>query len=438
MSSKKTIAIIGAGFAGTALAKALEKQLPDDYKIALLSKDNFITYNPLLAEVVGASIPPAHAVAPVRQIVKKSYFYMVDVTDIDYENRIIYYLGEGSGEIHYEHLVFACGTRAATSLVPGMQNHALPLKTLGDALFLRNRIMVRLEQAELQPDPELRKWLTSFIVIGGGFSGVEVAGEMQDLLRSSLRYYHNLNPEDCKVTLLHSRDCLLQELPESLGKLAQLRMSGDGIDVRTNTRVKRITDRGVILAPGANNEDDTEQTISAGTVINTIGTQPNPLITATPFDKEKGRLCTNPDMSVKSAVNVWALGDCAAILNTNSNRTCDPTAQFADRQGKALAKNIAARVTGQPTKPFGFTPLGALSTIGHNKAVAEVLHMKFSGLIGFLMWRAVYLIKIPTMARKARLFLEWNWDLFFSQDIVYLRFARSSREKPIRKAETSN
>lgn len=424
MSDKKIIAIIGAGFAGTALAKALEKRLPDDYKIALLSKDNFITYNPLLAEVVGASIPPAHAVAPVRQIVKKSHFYMVDVTDIDYDNRIIYYLGEGSGEIHYEHLVFACGTRAATSLVPGMQNHALPLKTLGDALFLRNRIMVRLEQAELQPDPELRKWLTTFIVIGGGFSGVEVAGEMQDLLRSSLRYYHNLNAEDCNVILLHSRDCLLQELPESLGKLAKLKMGGDGIDVRTNTRVKRITDRGVVLV----SEDDADEIIAGGTVVNTIGTQPNPLILATPFEKQKGRLLTHPDMTVKGQTNVWALGDCADILNTDSNRTCDPTAQFADRQGKALAKNIAAKIKGEPTTPFGFTPLGALSTIGHNKAVAEILRMKFSGLIGFLMWRAVYLIKIPTLARKARLFLEWNWDMFFSQDIVYLRFARSARD----------
>jgi len=301
----------------------------------------------------------------------------------------------------------------------------LPLKTLGDALFLRNRVLLRLEQAELQGDLELRRRLTSFIIIGGGFSGVEVAGEIADLLRSSLRYYHNVKSEDCRITLLHSRDHILPELSASLGKFARSKMEADGVEIRTNTRVVKITARGVILAGNS----EFPEILAAGTVINTIGTTPIPLVENLPCEKVKGRIVTNPDMSVPGYDGVWSLGDCAWVPNTSSpNNTCDPTAQYANRQGKALAGNITARLQGGPTRPFKFVPLGAFSSIGHNKAVAEILSMKLSGLIGFLLWRAVYLIKIPTFARKARLFLEWNWALFFPQDIVHLRFARSGRE----------
>lgn len=424
----KHIVIIGGGFAGTALARKLERQIPETHRLILISKDNFITYNPLLAEVVGASIPPAHAVAPVRQIAPKTRFYMVNVTDIDVENKEIHYLGEGSGVIAYDQLIVACGTDAAVDLVKGMSDYALPLKTLGDALFLRNRIMIRLEQAELQRDPVLRKWLMTFVIIGGGFSGVEVAGEIQDLLRSSLRYYHNIAEDDCKVILLHSRATLLQELPESLGVIAAQKMRHDGIDIITNTRVSRVTDRGVQLS----GDTDLPKLISAGTVINTIGTRPNKLVELLDVEKVKARIKVNPDMSVPDRDGIWALGDCAAVPNISyGGELCAPTAQFADRQGKLLAGNIVARLQGEATRPFEFVPLGLLSTIGHNKAVAEVIGMKFTGLIGFLMWRGVYLMKIPTLARKARLFLEWNWDLFFAQDIVYLRFSRSKRKPSV-------
>lgn len=420
----KNIVIIGGGFAGTALAKGLERHLPDGYRLLLLSQDNFITYNPLLAEVVSASIPPAHAVAPVRQIARHTRFYMVNVTGVDFESKEIHYLGEGSGTIPYEHVVFACGTLANVDLVRGMADFGLPLKTLGDALFLRNRIMVRLEQTELNENPETRRWLMTFAIIGGGFSGVEVAGEINDLLRSSIKYYHNLTSADVRVILLHSGDCLLPELPSDLGAFARRKMEQDGIDVRLNARVERVRDNGVVLC----SEGDLERVLGAGTIVNTIGTSPNPLIEALDLPRDRGRIRVAGDMSVPGLDGVWALGDCAMVPNARDARASPPTAQFADRQGKALARNIAARLAGRPTRAFSFRALGALSTIGHNKAVAKVLGLHFSGLIGFMLWRGFYLLKIPTLGRKVRLFLEWNWEMVFPQDIVYLRFVRSRRK----------
>ncbi|MFB3046453.1 MAG: NAD(P)/FAD-dependent oxidoreductase, partial [Acidiferrobacterales bacterium] len=257
------IAILGGGFAGTTLARRLERRVPDSYRIALLSKNNFITYSPLLPEVVGASILPGHVVAPIRQMTKRTQFYMVRVTDIDLDRREIHYLGEGSGIIHYDQLVLAYGMVANLDTVPGMAKRGLPLKTLGDALFLRNRVMVCLERADLQSNTEARRWLTTFVVVGGGFSGVEVAGEITDFLQAAVRYYPQIDRQDCRVVLLHGQERILPELSPALSAFALRKMRKRGIDIRLNTLVTKIEDQCVVLDAG--------ERISGGTVISTIG-----------------------------------------------------------------------------------------------------------------------------------------------------------------------
>jgi NADH:ubiquinone reductase (H+-translocating) len=416
----RTIAIVGGGFAGATLAARLERRLPADWQIVLLSRDNFITYNPLLPEVVGASLLPGHVIAPLRQITKRTRVCMVQVTEIDLAERTVHYLGEGSGRVRYDELVLACGQGANLALVKGMARYALPLKTLGDALFMRNRAIVRLEQAELQPDRELRRWLTSFVVIGGGFSGVEVAGGLADFLRACKRFYKSL--DDVRVHVVHSGDHLLPELSPALGRFAERKMRAQGIDVRLNARCVRVDDRGVTLDKG--------ELVSAGTVICTIGTAPNPLIAALPLPKIRGRLEVAPDMSVPGSPGLWALGDCAAVPNARDGKISPPTAQFAERQARQLAANIARKVRGEPTRPFAYKPMGQLSAIGHNKAVAEVCGIKLAGFVAWLMWRGVYLLKIPTLGRKVRLFLEWNWAMFFPPDISHLGYARTRRVAP--------
>jgi NADH dehydrogenase len=419
----KNLVIVGGGFAGITLAQRLEHRLPPQWKLTLVSQENFITFNPLLPEVVGASILPGHVIAPHRQMIHCSNVCMAQVTEIDYEAKQVHYLGEGSGVLKYDQLVLACGVNANLDLVKGMSQHALPLKTLGDALFLRNRIVSRLEQAELQPNAEARRWLTTFVVIGGGFSGVETAGVLTDFLRASLRYYPRIQPDDIRVVLLHGQNRLLPELSASLGEFAGRKMRMHGLDVRLEARAARLDDRAVTLTSG--------EIIPAGTVICTIGTQPNSLVTDSLLPKERGRVKVNEDMSVPGFDGVWALGDCAAVPNKLDGKISPPTAQFADRQARHLAKNIASRLHGRDTSAFSFKPVGQLSTIGHNKAVAEMFGIKLSGFVAWLLWRGVYLLKIPTFARKSRLFLEWNWAMFFPPDISHLGYRRTRRTAPV-------
>jgi len=419
----KTLLIVGGGFAGTRAAQVLERTLPPDWTLTLISQENFITFNPLLPEVVGASILPSHVIAPHRQMIHCSHVCMAQVTEIDTAARVVHYLGEGAGTMPYDQLLLACGTNANLDVVRGMGNYGLPLKTLGDAMFLRNRIIARLEQAELQPDPEHRRWLTSFIVVGGGFSGVETAGELVDFLYASLRYYRRIRCEDLRISLLHGTDRLLPELSPRLGAFTLRKMRSRRIDVRLNARAVRVTDRDVHLESG--------EIIAGGTVICTIGTQPNGLLDSIPAVKNRGRLVVNPDFSVPGVAGVWAAGDCAAVVNALDGTTCPPTAQFAEAQAKQLAANIVLRLKGQPTRPFHYRPKGQLCSVGHNKAVAEIYGVRISGFVAWLMWRGFYLLRIPTLARKSRLFLEWNWAMFFPPDVAHLGYRRTQRPKAV-------
>jgi NADH dehydrogenase len=418
----KNLVIIGGGFAGMKAAQALEHTLPPNWTLTLISQENFITFNPLLPEVVGASILPGHVIAPHRQMIHCSHACMAQVTEIDTVNRVVHYLGEGSGTLHYDQLVLACGNNANLDIIKGMGNYALPLKTLGDALFLRNRIISRLEQAELQPDREHRRWLLTFVVVGGGFSGVETAGELVDFLYASLKYYKRIPLADLRIVLLHSGEHLLPELSASLGKFTERKMRKRGIDVRLMARAVRVTDRAVHL--------DSGDIIEGGTVVCTIGTQPNPLLENIPAIKNRGRLVVNPDLSVPGVEGVWAAGDCAAIVNALDGKVSPPTAQFAEAEAKQLASNIVAKLNGAPTQAFRYRPKGQLSSIGHNKAVAEIFGFKLSGFVAWLMWRGLYLLRVPTFSRKTRLFLEWNWAMFFPPDISHLGYRRTQRRAP--------
>jgi NADH:ubiquinone reductase (H+-translocating) len=415
----KNLIIVGGGFAGMKTAQQLEHTLPPDWTLTVISQENFITFNPLLPEVVGASLLPGHVVAPHRQMIHCSHVCMARVIEIDTKAKIVHYLGEGPGTFRYDQLVLTCGTQASLEVVKGMASYGLPLKTLGDALFLRNQLIVRLEQAELQPQVEQRRWLTSFVVIGGGFSGVETAGELVDFLYASLRYYKRVRPEDLTITLLHSGDRLLPELSASLGAFTLRKMRRRGVNVRLNARVLQVTDRAVHLESG--------EIVGAGTVIGTIGTQPNALVEALPATKHRGRLAVNPDMSVPGVEGLWAAGDCAAIANALDGKVCPPTAQFAEAQAKQLAANIVARLNGRPTQPFHYRPRGQLASIGHNDAVAEIGGIRLSGFVAWLMWRGLHLLRIPTFARKTRLFLEWNWAMFFPPDISHFGYRRTQR-----------
>ena len=418
MKAKKNLVIIGGGFAGPMLARKLEKKLSLEWEIYLLSDTNFVTYNPLLPEVVGASVLPGHVQAPIRQMIKRTRMRMVKVDKVDFENKKVIYHNNEPGELAFDQLVFASGVGANTSMMEGLKENALPLKTVGDALYIRNSIVNRLEQATIHPDPERRKQLTSFIVIGGGFSGVEVAGEMDSFLHATERYYKNVQRDDCRIILLHGEDTLLPELSEKLGKKTEQIFRKRGVDVRLNARASKIEHEKVILSDGSE--------VNGATIICTIGTLPHAINQNEQLPLDRGKIVVSGDMSVKDMDGVWALGDCALVPNSYDGNLCPPTAQFADRQAKFLAQNIAAKLNGKDTKLFAYKPAGMLASIGRNNAVAEVYGVRLSGLIAFMMWRGIYLMKVPTLSRKVRLFLEWNWTMFFPPDIAHLGFKRTN------------
>jgi len=413
------IVILGGGFAGATLASRLEDQLPSDVRIALVSSDNYVTFSPLLPEVVGASILPGHVVAPLRQMISRTELLMAEVTAIHLGRGQLDYRGEGPGAIRYQQLVLACGQSARLTMVPGMAEHALPLKTLGDALVLRNQLIARLEHAQLEPDPERRRWLTTYAIVGVGFSGVEVAGEALDFLQQAVRYYPAVDARDCRIVLVHSGDRLLPELSPDLGAFAYRKMAARGIDVRFETRATRIDAQGMELQDG--------ERIEAGSVVTTVGNGSNPLVAQLALPMQRDQLITNPDMSVPDQPGLWAIGDCAAVPNAYDDRVSPPTAQFATRQAHQLADNLARSLEGRSTAAFSYRPLGQLASIGHNKAVAEVFGIRLYGFVAWLLWRGVYLLKLPTLPRKMRVFLEWNWEMLFPPDTVSLRFSRTGR-----------
>jgi NADH dehydrogenase len=228
---------------------------------------------------------------------------------------------------------------------------------------------------------------------------------------------------------VHSGDHLLPELSPTLGDFARRRLEMRGIEVILNARAARVDDRAVQLSNG--------DLLSAGTVICTIGTAPNPLLAGLPIDKVKGRIEVAPDMSVPGQIGLWALGDCAAVPNARDASISPPTAQFADRQARQLASNIAASIAGKPTRPFSYRPQGQLSSVGHNSAVAELSGIRIGGFIAWLMWRGIYLMKIPTLGRKIRLFLEWNWAMFFPPDIAHLGFNRTRRKVKVARLDNA-
>jgi NADH dehydrogenase len=418
MEAVWTVAIIGGGFAGTTLARALDGKLPSGYELLLINEESHTTFTPMLAEAVGAAVFPEQIVAPIRQMVRQARFVMGRVTAIDFATRTITCETlAGACTFAYAHVVLALGNRARLDLIPGADKHALPLKTIGDAMHLRNMVLRRLARIELEADAALRKRLGHFVVIGGGFSGVETAGALADSLRDIADYYPRVTPTELKVTLLQDINRLLPELPERLGHAAHRSLAERGVEVRVNAAAARVDERGVLLVGGA--------FIEASSVVCTVGTMPNRLLQQLPVPLERGRIVVESDLAVKGVAGAWALGDCAWIHNAHDGRIAPPTAQFAIREASCLAHNLLATERGEPTAPFSYRPRGSMAAIGHRRGVAEVFGIPLWGFAAWLLWRAYYLSQMPTFGRKLRIFVEWSWATLFRTDITHLRFHRS-------------
>ena len=424
-SSVRRIVILGGGFAGMKTAESLEQQFAGNnaVSISLISETNALLFTPMLAEVAGGSLEPSGISVPLRSGLRRTQFVRARVSAVDRERRIVCLEAsddEGAGplrEVEYDYLVLALGAVSNYLGLTNVEKVAFDFKTVFDAVRIRNHVIEMFERADRETDPATRKRMLTFVIAGGGFAGVEVAGALNDFAHGILADYRNLAAEELSVTLVHSRDRILPELSETLGSYALAKMTERGVIFRLGVRLLDAQPGLVILGDGQ---------IAADTLIWTAGTTPSPLIKSLGLPvNARGAIVVDSTLQVKDQPTIWALGDCAAVMDSQTGKPYPPTAQFALREAVTIAKNIAATTRGASTEPFNFTSLGALCVVGYQTACAELIvpfsptrSLRFSGLLAWLMWRGVYLSKLPGLERKIRVLIAWTLELFFPKDII--------------------
>lgn len=421
IQKKIRIIILGAGFGGLYTALNLEHSLARDpnVEITLVNRENFIVFTPMLHEVAASDLDITHAVTPIRKLLRRVSFFNGDVEAIDLQNRKVV-VSHGQEHHHhdleFDHLVIGLGSITNFYNLPGLEQHGMTMKTLGDAIHLRNHMISNLEEADFECCPYVREPLLNFVIAGGGFAGVETIAGLNDFLRDAIKFYPHLREEMLRVILIHSGDVILPELGTQLGTYAQKKLAERKVEIHLKARVAEVTDREVVLNNGTR--------IVTNTVVWTAGTSPNPLLETLPCKKDRGRVATNEYLEVPGWPGVWAVGDAASIPDP-SGKPYPPTAQHAIRQGKILADNIIASIHGGKKKPFLFKTLGLLSALGKRSGVANILGVQFSGFVAWFLWRSIYLSKLPGFDKKIRVMIDWTLDLIFSKDLVQFMTLRA-------------
>ncbi len=412
------ILILGGGFGGITTARQLERLLGSDasVEITLISRENFFLFTPMLHEVAASDVDITHIVNPIRKVLRHTNLFVGEVESIDLDARRIvasHGLSRHQHEFQYDHLVLGLGAVTSFHGIPDLQAHALQMKSLADAIVLRNRLIENLEEADADCAADRRTTALTLVVAGGGFAGVETVAAANDFLRDSLPSYPHLSEEDLRVVLVHDGAVLLPELDEALGSYTETKLADYKVEVRTGVRVAGVSRTGVRLDDGMN--------IPTNTLVWTAGSAANPLIQTLPCKLERGHVMVTEYLEVPDWPNLWAVGDCASIRDPRTGNLYPPTAQHAMREGRVLARNIVASLRGGKKQPFVFTTIGTLASLGRRTGVARIFGTNFSGFPAWLLWRAIYLSKLPRFEKKLRVALDWLLDIVFSKDLVQFR-----------------
>jgi NADH dehydrogenase len=419
------VLVLGGGFAGVETVKSLERRLGrrTDVEIWLVNRDNFMLFTPLLPEVCSGVLEPRHVVVPLRGMVRRPSTWCItaDVHEIDLGARRVTVLG-GDGDLHrlgYDTLVLALGGVTHTFGIPGITEHAVGMKTLADAFSLRNRMIEMLERADLEENDSEREAQLTFVVGGGGFSGVETAGEAEEFVRRlRRRHYPKIAPDAIRTYLVELGDRLLGEQSPEMGAYARRKLEARGFRVMLQTAIREVRENEVVVE-----HDGVRETIRTRTVIWTGGVRPAPIIGECGVETDKGGRALTAATMQTSREGVYAIGDCAVIPNIEDpdGRPHAPTAQNAVREAKVLAENILARIDGREPRPFRYKPLGQLASIGGHTGVGEVVGIKVRGLIAWFMWRGYYWSRTPGVNRKVRIGIDWLLTAIFGADPVQLK-----------------
>ena len=416
---KKRVVILGGGFAGVYTARYLEKALGrrEHFEVVLVNKENYFVFQPMLAEVVSGAIGVTDAVSPLRRLLPRTELHVREIESVDLKRRTVTTAPGFLPHPHvlkYDHLVLALGNVTDFRGMRGIAEHALPFKNLGDALRIRNHVIHALEEAAIEEDYEPRRRLLTFVVAGGGFSGVEVVAELNDFVREAARSYRRIDASEIRVVLLHAGARILPEVTEKLGLFAQRLLRRRGVEIHLNTRLQAATGTEAILEDG--------RRIPTRTLVSTVPSSPHPIIESLELPRNKaGRLTANSFLEVEGAEGLWALGDNALVPLADGKGGSPPTAQHAIRQAKTAAHNIVAAIRGGERRKFDFKDLGKMGALGRRSAVAEVFGVPVAGLPAWLLWRAVYLMKMPGWGRRLKVAASWALDVLLPADLVQLK-----------------
>ncbi len=411
------IVILGGGFGGVYAAMALQKASRHraDIDITLVARENFFLFTPMLPQAATSSIDTHHIVVSLRRILPRVRVLEAEIEAIDLAGHSVT-ITHGDGHPHqvpWDQLVIAVGGETNFFDLPGVAEHALTIRTLADAVALRNRAIDMLEQAELEDDPEVRKRLLTFVVAGAGFAGIETAAEMDLFVRTAAKLYRNVKPSEVTTVVVDLRTRILPELSEELGLWTQRTLEKRGVIFHLGVGVKSADANGVTLADGTRLQ--TQVFVWAG------GVSANPLVAALPIANERGRVPVDADLAVPGYPGVWCVGDSAVVTPPGGGAPYPPTAQHALREGLHVARNVMAAIDGKPLRPFAYTAIGQMAHLGERQAVVMLGGLKISGFPAWWLWRTYYLFRIPTLERKIRVAIDWTLDLLFSRDTVQVK-----------------
>ena len=470
LAKKISILILGGGFAGVEALRCLQNEFKkmQSVEVTLISRDNFLLFTPMLPEAAVGEVDARHIATPIRAFCKRRNikFLQADVQEIDlvdkhvtiavpidYDNSTGYnqngsYKNDGQGIaqtsspygvyhriLRYDYLIIALGSITKFYGMQDVEEHSFTIKNLADSLILRNHIINMLEKAEVEYNNEqLRKRLLTFVVVGGGFSGVETVGEINDFVRGSIKeYYKGMDAnKDVRVILVNSHEQILPETSEELGKYALQKLKEKGIEFIPNVHASGATTDSVKLNDG--------KVIPTCTIVWTAGVTPDQLVKDLPCDNEKGRIKTDSYLEIEGYPGVFAIGDCASVMDPHTGKPYPPTAQIALREARVAAANLASIIKnkGNKMRSFAYKNKGFMAEIGKRNAVANIFGRNLRGTIAWMLWRSFYLSGLPTSNKKVRVISDWTIDLIFGHDVTMVKILEQRRStlKRIEQHET--
>lgn len=414
---KKHILIVGGGYVGMYTAMGLRGLIRSgEVKVTVVDPRGYMTYQPFLAEAVGGAIEPRHVVAPLNRVLKGAQVLTGRITGLDHNERTAEFqpVQGPARTLSYDILVMAAGSIIRVLPIPGLAEHAVGFKTVGEAVHLRNHVLAQLAAAASTDDPQVRARALTFVVVGGGFSGVEALAEMQGLADEALRYYDGIEPGDLSWNLAEATQRILPELHEDLGRWTIDALRKRGVNVRLGTRLDSAVDGVAVLDDGTS--------LDAGTLVWSAGGRPNPLAAASGLPVDRiGRIKATEFLTVDGVADAFTAGDGAAVPDlTRPGEFTGPNAQHAVRQAKLLGRNLVAYVRGRKLKAYKHAYLGSVAGLGHHQGVAQVYGLKLTGFLGWLAHRGYHLAWVPTFNHKARVLADWTLSLFFRREAVQL------------------